>query len=192
MRSSEVAVLLVVATAGLVSHGLGQDEQCVATLQAPEDSPWRAMGVAPIKISLSKATRFADKHGLKLEKGPPSPLDFQARVTLACEHLGEMRMALPSAAEDDSNFGCWLDNFRENFFKFIGKLKKIPDQYLDSPLRVYMENFCGKELPVAPPAGDTGSSMTRNTRYMNKKLKRILKKYREKIKITHIFTQKKT
>lgn len=181
MSSSEVTVLLLVAAAGLVSHALGHDEQCVATLQAPEGSPWRVMAVAPIMVSLSKATRFAEKHGLELEEGPPAPLDSRARVTLACDHLGDMRMLLPSADEDDSNFGCWLDKFRENFFKFIGKLKKIPDQYLDSPPRVYMENFCGRELPVAPPAGDTRSSMKRNTKFMNKKLKKILKKYRKKI-----------
>lgn len=178
MSSSLMVVFLIVAATGVVSHGLGQDEKCVATLQAPKGSPWKAMSVSPNKVSLSKITRLVEKYRLKLEKGSAPPLDFQARVNLACKHLGDMWIALPSAAEDDSISGCWFDRLSESLFIFFGKLKKNPNQYPDSPFRVYMKNYCGRELPVDSPPKDMNRSMKRNTKNMNKKLKKILRYYR--------------
>lgn len=174
MSRSGVAVFLVVVAVGLASL-VCRDEQCVAKFQAPEYSPWRAMGVASSKVQLSKVARIVGKHGLRLEKGQPPPLDSEALVIISCKDHGDMWMALPSPAEDDSAFGCWMEKLTESMYKLFGKLKEKPKQYPDSPPRKYMKNYCGKELPLTSPASDAGRRMGPNTITMHKKLRQILK-----------------
>lgn len=180
MSRRGVALLLVMAAAGLAGRSLSLGEQCFTTLQAPEGSPWKAMGVAPSKVSLSKVARLAEKYDLKLEKGTPPPLASQARVTATCEHLGDMWMALPSPAEDDSPFWCWTERLMESIYKLVGQLKKVPDQHPDSPPRKYMKNYCGKELPVASVASDAARRMGPSTMDMHNKLRHIMETMKTK------------
>ena len=93
-------VVVVLVVAGLAGSGLGQDERCSLTLQAPEGSAWKVMEVGPRKVPLGEVLKLVDQHDLKLEKGPPPPLVGEARITVTCEHLGDMWVALPSLHED--------------------------------------------------------------------------------------------
>lgn len=174
MNSHGAVILLVVTTVWPMSHSLAQDELCISSLQAPEGSPWKTIGVAPVKVPLSEVMRLAKKHDLTLEKRTPTSLDSQDRLEMTCEHLGDMWMALPSPAEDYSTFGCWFERLMEAIHKLVGKMKKKPNQYPDSPPRKYMKNFCGRKLPMASPSSDTGRRMDPNTRDMQKKLRQIL------------------
>lgn len=173
MSTYGLGTFLVLVLAGLAGRGMSQDEQCVVKLQAPEGSSWKAMEVGPRKVPLRKVTKLLEKHDLKLEKGPP-PLAAEARVAVACEHVGDMWVALPSLHEDESTLGCWYERLVEIISILIGKIKYKPEQIPGSPPRVYMKNYCGRDLPFTSTSSDSWARMGVQTREMIERLRQIL------------------
>lgn len=173
MSSRGVAVFLLAAAAGLAGRGLGQDEQCVATLQAPEGSPWRNLGQGHRKVPLNRVQKLVDQHGLTLVEGTPPPHAAHALVSMTCERLGSMWVGLPdpsaSLADEGNTMECKLDIMKDKVITLLGFKRDTPKQYPGQPRRVYMQNYCGVKFPV-PSRSEVAQRMHKNTRRLEKKM----------------------
>lgn len=166
-------MFLAVAAAVLVVGGLGHDEQCVASLQAPAGSPWKTLGKGSRKVSLSHVQQLVGKHGLTLVEGPPTPHAPQALVSVTCERLGPMWVALPDPsvflADEGKTLQCQLDNLKDKVSTMLGFKQDTPKQYPGQPRRVYMPNYCGVKFPVTTKS-DVARRMHENTRRLERKM----------------------
>lgn len=161
---------------GLAGCGLclQEEEQCSVRLQAPEASPWSTMKTIPQKVPLRKLTKFVDKHHLELKKGSPPPQGAEVRLDVACEHLGDMWVGLPSRCEDENVFSCWMERFRESLDILFGKIKRKPTQIPGAAPRKYMKNYCGRDLPLSSTTSDVRIRMGAKTTEINEKLRRTI------------------
>ena len=173
MSNNWLGRFVVLAVTGLACRGLSQEEQCVVSVQAPEGSPWKDLGVSPRKVSLQELQKGVDKYGLTLVEGTPPPHVAESLIVAACDHRGDMWVALPSHQEDTSAFNCWFERFVEKFYKLLGKMKRTPDQTPGETPRKYMKNYCGRDLPITS-SSDARIRMAPETRKMQQKLDKIL------------------
>lgn len=173
MSCCRVAIFLVVVAAGLVGHGLGQDEQCVATLQAHEGSPWRNLGKGDRKVPLSSLKQLVDKNGLTLVGGSPPPHAAHALMSMTCERLGPMWVGLPdpsaTLADETNTMACKLDNMKDKVSTLLGFKRDTPKQYPGQPRRVYMQSYCGLKFPVSTKS-EVAQRMHENTRRLERKM----------------------
>lgn len=168
-----MTVFLAVAAAWLAGRCLGQDEQCVARLQAPEGSPWKSLGEGPRKVPLSRVQQLVNNHGLTMVEGYPPPHAPHALVSVTCDRLGSMWVGLPdpshSLDDEGKTLPCRLDNMRDKFSTMFGFKRDTPKQYPGQPRRVYMKNYCGVKFPVSTKS-EVARRMHENTRRLEKKL----------------------
>ena len=171
-----VVMVMVVHTVVQVDAVAGRGRQCLVRVVVPVGSCWQRLGESARRMSLSRLLWLARQHNLKLRQGRPPPHSPRPHILVTNCHTRRRMWAtlpqqggFPHALEDDNSSACILERLTEILLGFFGALPLSPEQKDGAPPRVYMLNYCGKDLPVKrKPVG--GKRMYNETLRLEKEL----------------------
>lgn len=179
-----IVQLLVVILVGVWAAREKQEGEqwCMVRVAAPSRSSWGRVGRGCWRVPVTSLLRLARHHSLELRKGKPPPHSAPPHLLITVCHSTQRwlwaklpeQVDLGQPLEDDNSgsFACFIERLQEGFLALIGDLRWSPEQKNGYPAREYMENYCGKELPVAEkPVG--GKRMFRETLRLEQELLRL-------------------